>query len=53
MCDNGLTVIFDDKKAIIRDPQGLQVCVFERQPGGLYLGMFRLKSPSQGFARQE
>ena len=53
ICDNGMKVEFDDKKAIIRDPQGMQVCVFERQPGGLYLGKFRLKSPSQGFARPE
>ena len=28
----------------------LQVCTFERAPGGLYLGKFRLKSPSPGFA---
>ena len=53
ICDNGMKVEFDDKRGIIRDPQDLQVCVFERQPGGLYLGKFRLKSLDQGFARQE
>ena len=55
ICDNGMKVEFDDKKAVIRDRDGVQVCIFERQPGGLYLGKFRLKSPkspSPGFARQ-
>ena len=52
MCDNGLTVMFDDKRAVVRDASGLEVCVFERQPGGPYLGRFKLKSPSPGFARQ-
>jgi hypothetical protein len=52
MCDNGLSVHFDDKKAVVNDAQGQQVCMFERQPGGLYLGKFRLKAPSPGFTRQ-
>ena len=52
MCDNGLEVTFNDKRAIVRDKDGAQVCVFERAPGGLYLGKFRLKCPSQGFTRQ-
>ena len=52
MCDNGLTVTFDDKKAVVRDAKGMEVCVFERQPGGLYLGKFKLKAPSPGFPRQ-
>ena len=52
MCDNGLTVTFDDKRAVVRDRDGLQVCVFERAPGGLDLGKFLLKSSSPGFARQ-
>ena len=50
MCDNGLTILFDDKRAVVRDKGGLEVCTFERAPGGLYLGKFRLKSPSPGFA---
>ena len=47
-----MKVEFDDKQAMIRDRGGVQVCVFERQPGGLYLGKFRLKPPSPGFTRQ-
>ena len=50
MCDNGLTVTFDDKQAVVKDKDGLAVCTFERAPGGLYLGKFRLKNPSPGFA---
>ena len=46
-----MKVEFDDKMAIVRDPHGAQVCVFERQPGGLYLAKFRLKSPGSGFPR--
>ena len=30
--DNGMKVEFDDMQASIRDPDGAQVCVFERQP---------------------
>ena len=52
MCDNGLKVIFDDKKAVVMDKEGIEICAFERAPGGLYLGKFRLKCPSQGFTRQ-
>ena len=55
ICDNGMKIEFDDKQAVIRDRDGVQVCIFERQPGGLYLAKFRLKapkSPSPGFARQ-
>ena len=52
MCDNGLEVTFDDVKAVVRDKSGAQICVFERKPGGLYLGNFRLKCPRSGFPRQ-
>ena len=52
ICDNGMKVEFNDKQAVVRDRDGAQVCVFERQPGGLYLAKFRLKSPGSGFARQ-
>ena len=50
MCDHGLTVTFDDVKAVVRDKEGTQICVFKRKPGGLYLGKFRLKCPKPGFA---
>ena len=48
-----IKVEFDDRQAIVRDKQGVQICVFERKPGGgLYVCKFRLKSPGPGFARQ-
>ena len=50
MCDNGITILFDDKHAVVRDKGGLEVCTFQRAPGGLYLGKFRLKSPNPDFA---
>jgi len=51
ICDNGCKVEFDDTQAIVRDKAGVQICVFERKPGGgLYVCKFRLKSPSPGFA---
>ena len=54
MFDNGLTVHFDDKKAAVKSADGQQACMSERQLGGLYLGKFRLKVPSQssGFTLQ-
>ena len=52
MCDNGLEVTFNATQAMVKDKDGQQVCMFERAPGGLYLGKFRLKSPSPGFTRQ-
>ena len=50
VCDNGLKVMFDDKRATVTDKDGAQVCIFERKPGGLYLCKFRLKNPASGFA---
>ena len=52
ICDNGLNVTFDEAKAVVSTKEGAQICVFERKPGGLYTGKFRLKRPSSGFARQ-
>ena len=52
MCDNGLKAVFDDKKAVVLDKEGIEICAFERAPGGLHLGKFRRKCPSQGFTRQ-
>ena len=46
-------ILFDDKRAVVRDKSdGSELCVFERKPGGLYIGKFRLKAPSPGFTRQ-
>jgi hypothetical protein len=52
ICDNGMRVTFDEKKAVVSDSNGAEICVFERKPGGLYIAKFRLKAPSPGFTRQ-
>ena len=52
ICDNGMKVEFTHDKAVVTNPEGAQVCVFERKPGGLYTCKFRLKSPMPGFTRQ-
>jgi hypothetical protein len=53
ICDNGMEILFDDKRAVIRDKSdGSELCVFERKPGGLYIGKFRLKAPSPDFIRR-
>ena len=50
ICDNGMEILFDEKRAVVRDKSdGSELCVFERKPGGLYIGKFRLKAPSPGF----
>ena len=49
ICDGGMTALFDDKKAVVRDSKGKIVCVFKRQ-GGLYVCRMKLKAP---FRRQE
>ena len=53
ICDNGMEILFDDKRAVIQDKSdSSELCVFERKPGRLYIGKFRLKAPSPGFPRQ-
>ena len=51
ICDNGCTVEFDKTRAIVRNEKRAEVCVFTRQPGGLYTAKLKLKAP--GFARPE
>ena len=50
ICDNNNEVVFNKTQAIVRGSDGAEVCVFTRQPGGLYTAKLRLKSP---FGRQE
>ena len=39
ICDNGMEILFDEKRAVVRDKSdGSELCVFERKPGGLYIG---------------
>ena len=53
ICDNGMEILFTDQRAVVRDKSdGTELCAFERKPGGLYIGKFRLKAPSPGFTRQ-
>jgi hypothetical protein len=49
ICDGGMQVVFTDKTATIKAPDGKTVCVFTRKPGGLYICKMRLKQP---FPRQ-
>ena len=41
ICDGGLFVWFTDVKADVTDKQGMVVCTFVRQPGGLYVARLR------------
>ena len=50
ICDNNNTVIFNKTRATVLGEDGVEICVFERQPGGLYTAKLRLTSP---FGRQE
>ena len=45
ICDHDNEVTFDKFKAVVRDPDGAEICVFTRQPGGLYTAKLRLKPP--------
>ena len=49
ICDNGNEVLFTQDKAVVRNPEGQEVCVFTRSPGGLYVAKLKLTSP---FGRQ-
>ena len=51
ICDNDHTIEFDKVKAVVRDKNKAEICVFTRQPGGLYTAKLKLKAP--GFARPE
>ena len=50
ICDNDNSVTFDKTKATVTSSDGTVMCVFTRQPGGLYTAKLRLTSP---FGRQE
>ena len=50
ICDHDNEVTFDKFKAVVRDPNGAEICVFTRQPGGLYTAKLKVKSP---FSRPE
>ena len=51
ICDNGNEVLFKAEQAVVRNAQGSEVCVFDRQPGGLYIAKLKLLAPFQGQER--
>lgn len=52
LCESGMRVIFEKNIAKVEAPGDSVVCVFERQPGGLYTTKFKLKKPPPpGFVR--
>lgn len=50
ICDCGVKVKFTDATATVKIPDGSEVCVFERKPGGLYILKMR---PKQPFLKEE
>ena len=50
ICDNDNEVRFTKTRAVVLDSHGAEICVFTRQPGGLYTAKLKLRSP---FGRQE
>jgi hypothetical protein len=50
ICDNDNEVRFTKTRAVVLDSRGAEICVFTRQPGGLYTAKLKLRSP---FGRQE
>ena len=50
ICDNDNKVLFEKHRAIVMDNDGAEICIFQRQPGGLYTAKLKLKAP---FHRQE
>ena len=50
ICDNDNSVVFNKTRAVVLGPDNAEICVFTRQPGGLYTAKLKLTSP---FARPE
>ena len=44
ICDNGNEVLFNHERAVVRDAKGVELCVFTRQPAGLYTAKLKLTS---------
>ena len=44
ICESGLHVTFDEDRAAILDPNGKEICAFERK-NGLYVTQAKLKNP--------
>ena len=52
ICDEGHEITFNNICAFVRTKEGEELCKFTREPGGLYVARFKLRSPAV-FARQE
>ena len=52
ICDEGHEVTFNAVMPVVKDQKGVEICRFERQPGGLYVAKMKLKNP-MGFVRPE
>ena len=52
ICDEGHEITFNNICAVVRTKEGEELCMFTREPGGLYVAKFTLWSPV-GFAMQE
>ena len=48
ICDNENEVVVSKTRAVVRDIEGLVICTFHRQPGGLYTAKLEFKAPSFG-----
>ncbi len=45
VCDKGdNTITFNSKRAVVKDPKGKVLCVFERK-GNLYIGRMKVRNP--------
>ena len=51
ICDEGHTVVFNDKQAIVTGKDGSELVKFSRNANGLYIAKLTLRRPS-GFDRQ-
>ena len=52
ICDEGHSITFDAKIAVVRAKDGSELCRFQRNASGLYVAKLKLRSPA-GFGGQE
>ena len=52
ICDEGHKVVFRSDMAVVKGPNGSEICRFTRSQGGLYLAKTKLRAPT-GFSRPE
>ena len=52
ICDEGHEVVFKADMAVVKDPNGSEICRFTRNLGGPYLAKMKLRTPTDSI-RQE